>query len=36
MGVFLVMTIAVVLGVYVADLTYGLIDPRAQTRGGEH
>ncbi|WP_247003291.1 ABC transporter permease [Halosolutus gelatinilyticus] len=36
MGVFLVMTVAVVIGVYVADLTYGLIDPRAQTRGGEH
>ncbi|ELZ05540.1 ABC transporter permease [Natrialba asiatica] len=36
MGVFLVMTVAVVLGVYIADLTYGLIDPRAQTRGGDH
>ncbi|MFC4544086.1 ABC transporter permease [Halosolutus amylolyticus] len=36
MGIFLVMTIAVVIGVYIADLTYGIIDPRAQARGGEH
>ncbi|KZN22596.1 ABC transporter permease [Haladaptatus sp. R4] len=28
MGAFLVITIAVVIGVYIADLTYGLIDPR--------
>ncbi len=29
MGVFLIITITVAIGVYVADLTYGLIDPRA-------
>jgi len=29
MGVFLVITITVAIGVYIADLTYGLIDPRA-------
>lgn len=28
MGIFLVITIALVLAVYIADLTYGLIDPR--------
>lgn len=31
MGIFLVITIAVVLSVFVADLTYGLIDPRVKT-----
>lgn len=31
MGIFLVITIAVVLSVYIADLTYGLIDPRIST-----
>lgn len=30
MGGFLIITIAVTVGVYVADLTYGLIDPRIQ------
>lgn len=34
MGSFLVITIAVVLGVYIADLTYGKIDPRASSGGG--
>ena len=29
MGAFLVITVAVVIAVYVADLTYGIIDPRA-------
>ncbi|NGM70377.1 ABC transporter permease [Natronolimnobius sp. AArcel1] len=29
MGVFLVITITVAIAVYIADLTYGLIDPRA-------
>lgn len=28
MGIFLVITIAVVISVYIADLTYGIIDPR--------
>ena len=31
MGGFLVITLAVVVGVFVADLTYGLIDPRIKT-----
>jgi len=31
MGIFLVITIAVVISVYIADLTYGLIDPRVST-----
>lgn len=31
MGIFLVITIAVVLSVYIADLTYGIIDPRVNT-----
>lgn len=31
MGGFLFITIGVILGVYIADLTYGLIDPRAST-----
>lgn len=31
MGVFLVITIAVVFSVFIADLTYGLIDPRVST-----
>jgi peptide/nickel transport system permease protein len=35
MGSFIVLTLAVVLGVLVADLTYGLLDPRT-TRGGAH
>jgi len=29
MGIFLVITVAVVIGIFVADLTYGLLDPRA-------
>lgn len=32
MGAFLVISITVVLGLLVADLTYGLIDPRASTK----
>jgi len=35
MGVFLVITITVAVGVYIADLTYGLIDPRASADGGD-
>ncbi|MFB6136215.1 MAG: ABC transporter permease [Halobacteriaceae archaeon] len=34
MGDFILITIAVVVGVFVADMTYGLVDPRADT-GGE-
>ena len=34
MGVFLVITITVAVAVYLADLTYGLIDPRASATGG--
>ncbi|WP_330633039.1 ABC transporter permease [Halocatena halophila] len=34
MGCFLVITLAVVTGVFIADMTYGLIDPRIST-GGE-
>jgi peptide/nickel transport system permease protein len=33
MGGFLIITIAVVIGIYIADLTYGWVDPRAE-RGG--
>lgn len=35
MGAFMIITIAVVGGVFVADLTYGRLDPRIQT-GGEN
>lgn len=35
MGAFLVLTIAIVFGVLIADLTYGLLDPRTSTNGGE-
>jgi peptide/nickel transport system permease protein len=31
MGIFLVITIAVVISVYIADLTYGIIDPRVSS-----
>lgn len=31
MGGFLVITLAVVVGIFIADLTYGFIDPRIQT-----
>lgn len=31
MGIFLVITVAVVLSVYIADLTYGMIDPRVSS-----
>lgn len=34
MGIFLIITTTLVLAVYVADLTYGLVDPRVQT--GDH
>lgn len=34
LGGFLVITIAVVIGIYIADLTYGKIDPRARSNGG--
>lgn len=34
MGAFLIITLAVVVGVFVADITYGVIDPRIQ-QGGE-
>ncbi|XVH30482.1 ABC transporter permease [Haloferacaceae archaeon DSL9] len=33
MGAFLIITVGVVIGIYIADLTYGLIDPRVD--GGE-
>ena len=33
MGGFLIITISVVIAVYVADLTYGLVDPRVKTGG---
>lgn len=33
MGAFVLITIAVVIGIFIADLTYGLLDPRA--KGGE-
>ena len=35
MGAFILITIAVVIGVYIADLTYGKIDPRADITGGD-
>jgi len=35
MGAFLLIVIGVTLGVYVADLTYGMIDPRAGMEGAE-
>lgn len=31
MGIFLIITVALVLAVYIADLTYGLIDPRIKS-----
>lgn len=31
MGAFIVISLTVVIGLYIADLTYGLIDPRAST-----
>ncbi|MFB6076923.1 MAG: ABC transporter permease, partial [Candidatus Nanohaloarchaea archaeon] len=31
MGIFLVLTLALVIGIYLADLTYGLVDPRITT-----
>ena len=34
MGIFLIITTTLVLAVYIADLTYGLIDPRVKT--GDH
>jgi peptide/nickel transport system permease protein len=34
MGTFIAITIAVVVGVFVADLTYGYLDPRASAGGG--
>lgn len=34
MGIFLIITTTLVLAVYIADLTYGLVDPRVQT--GDH
>lgn len=35
MGAFILITFAVVVGIYVADLTYGRIDPRAGSGGGD-
>lgn len=35
MGGFILITIAVVIGIYIADLTYGRIDPRAGSGGEE-
>jgi peptide/nickel transport system permease protein len=34
MGAFIFMIFGVIIGVYIADLTYGFIDPRASTDGG--
>lgn len=34
MGVFIIITTTVSIGVYIADLTYGWIDPRAGVNGG--
>lgn len=31
MGIFLIITVALVLAVYIADLTYGMIDPRVKS-----
>src|SRR5699024_8171781 len=33
MGGFLIITIGILIGVYIADLTYGLVDPQASTGG---
>jgi peptide/nickel transport system permease protein len=35
MGGFIILTTATVIGVFIADLTYGLVDPRIEV-GGEH
>lgn len=35
MGAFILITVAVVIGIYIADLTYGKLDPRAGTGGGD-
>lgn len=35
MGAFILITIAVVIGIYIADLTYGRLDPRAGSGGGD-
>lgn len=35
MGDFIIITVSVVLGVFIADLTYGIVDPRAESGGGE-
>nr|WP_317175732.1 ABC transporter permease [Halovivax sp. KZCA124] len=35
MGGFILITVAVVIGIYIADLTYGKIDPRAGSGGEE-
>lgn len=35
MGGFLIISVAVVIAVFVADLTYGFIDPRASSGGGD-
>ena len=34
MGAFILITVAVVIGIYIADLTYGRLDPRAGSGGG--
>lgn len=36
MGGFLIITIAVIIAITIADFTYGLIDPRASSGGGTH
>ncbi len=36
MGAFIVVTIAIVVGLLVADLTYGFIDPRVKQGGKQH
>lgn len=34
MGAFILITVAVVIGIFIADLTYGKLDPRAESGGG--
>lgn len=36
MGAFIVVTMAIVVGLLIADLTYGLIDPRVKQGGDQH
>lgn len=36
MGGFLIITLAVIIAITIADFTYGIIDPRASSGGGNH